>query len=105
MLKEFEEFVLSPVTSEKSKKLSTLMEVNLELCHRFVTHFLKEKNQACCERLIMDSELSLYALDIGSFTVLQNGVSSDCLLQYIRKYIKVFCEKSSMDVVLQRDVQ
>ena len=79
-----------------------LMEVNLELCHRFVTHFLREKNKACCERLIMDCDISLYSLDIGSFTVLQNGVSSDCLLQYIKKYIKAFCETSSMDVVLKR---
>lgn len=75
------------------------MEHNLELCHGLISHFLKEKRTDCCERIMMESDISLYAMDVGSFIALQNGVSSDCLLHYIRKYIKAFCERP-MDVCL-----
>ena len=98
-MKEFRDFALSPSSNEKTKKFTQFMEMNLELCHDLLTILLKEKNKKCCEKIMLDSGVSLYALDVGSFIALQNGVSTSCLLQYIKRYIKCFCEDPTMDVI------
>lgn len=95
---EFQDFLLSPLSQDKSKKLSSFMEFNLDLCHGLITLLLKEKNKKCCERLLMDTELTLYTLDVSSFIVLQNGVTSDCIIQYIKKCVNTLCEDSTKEV-------
>lgn len=46
----------------------------------------------------METDLTLYSLDVSSFIVLQNGVTSECIVQYIKKCVNTLCEDSTKEV-------